>query len=315
MGERSLHRTDEGRAALIDLLAALEARDYRFTTITPASHAHVVARTYRSVGHDLRDIFGWSLPFPADALDGEITDLMARAGVLERHADLYKSAVRASRVCGRLFLHSAYPTEAEDAVFLGPDTYRFVRFARAALDGAKAGTLVDIGAGAGVGGILAGLWTGARVILSDINAGALFLAGINAEHAGIACELVEASGLPDSGETYDLIIANPPFIMDPKGREYRDGGDLHGAGLSRDWAFEAAGRLTPGGRFLLYTGSAIVAGEDELRAVIEEELPKRGCTLEYEEIDPDIFGEELALPSYAEVDRIAAIGAVVTRAG
>jgi hypothetical protein len=65
---------------------------------------------------------------------------------------------------------------------------------------------------------------------------------------------------------------------------------------------------------LLYTGSAIVEGRDGLRAALERALPPLGCTLGWREIDPDIFGEQLALPAYRSVERIAAIGAVISRA-
>jgi len=52
---------------------------------------------------------------------------------------------------------------------------------------------------------------------------------------------------------------------------------------------------------------------DELRAALERELPALGCTLRYRELDPDLFGEELDKPAYADVERIAAVGAVVER--
>ena len=39
----------------------------------------------------------------------------------------WKSSVRASTLHGELFLHSAFPTLSADAVFFGPDTYRFAR--------------------------------------------------------------------------------------------------------------------------------------------------------------------------------------------
>jgi hypothetical protein len=64
---------------------------------------------------------------------------------------------------------------------------------------------------------------------------------------------------------------------------------------------------------LLYTGVAIVDGRDELREALADQLPALGCTLRYRELDPDVFGEELVKPAYAEVERIAAIGAVVER--
>ena len=65
---------------------------------------------------------------------------------------------------------------------------------------------------------------------------------------------------------------------------------------------------------LLYTGVAIVDGRDALCEALERALPDLGCTLRYREIDPDIFGEELEKPPYADVERIAAVGAVVEKA-
>ena len=116
-----------------------------------------------------------------------------------------------------------------------------------------------------------------------------------------------------SEEFFDLVIANPPYLVDAGGRIYRDGGDMHGARLALDWTLAAAHRLEPGGRMLLYTGSAIVGGEDALRKALERDLPSLGCRLRYAEIDPDVFGEELDTQAYAEVERIAVIGAVVEK--
>lgn len=41
--------------------------------------------------------------------------------------------------------------------------------------------------------------------------------------------------------------------------------------------------------------------------------PALGCRLWYHELDADIFGEELANEAYADVERIAAVGACVVR--
>ena len=73
-------------------------------------------------------------------------------------------------------------------------------------------------------------------------------------------------------------------------------------------ACEAADRLTPGGQLLLYTASAIVDGEDGFRSAVLPTLEQRHCTVAYEEIDPDVFGEELERPAYGAVDRIAIVG-------
>ena len=68
----------------------------------------------------------------------------------------------------------------------------------------------------------------------------------------------------------------------------------------------------PGGRFLLYTGSAIVAGRDGVREALAALAEARGLGLVYEEIDPDVFGGMLRQDAYRDVERIAAVGAVLT---
>lgn len=298
----------EADAALLELLRRLDALGYDFVTVTPATHARVVAR--RGRGRDLRDALGWSLPVPRDAFPGELFELLREAGVLAEDDGRYRSSLRVSRIDGRLFLHSAYPTDDEKAVFLGPDSWRFVRFLKSELSGS--GTprrLVDMGAGAGVGALCAAaLVPSARLSLIDTNGYALRLARINAAVAGI--EIETASGIEGG---FDLFIANPPYIQDDAGRAYRHGGGMLGAEISLRWALDAARRIDPGGRILLYTGSSIVAGRDALRAALEERLAALGCSLRYEEIDPDLFGEELDRPAYSTVERIAAIGAVIER--
>jgi methylase of polypeptide subunit release factors len=130
----------------------------------------------------------------------------------------------------------------------------------------------------------------------------------------VELETVETSSLDGVEGPIDLVIANPPFVTDPAGRLYRDGGGMHGARLSLDWALAAARRIEPGGSVLLYTGSAIVAGRDALGEALAGQLPGLGCTLRYAEIDPDIFGELLDQPGYEEAERVAAVGAVIRKA-
>lgn len=186
--------------------------------------------------------------------------------------------------------------------------------ARAAPEIGPVRRLVDIGAGSGAGGIAAAdLFAGARITLTDLNQQALRACRINARHAGVEAEIVESRSLDGVAGAFDLAIANPPYIMDEGSRTYRDGGGMLGARLSLDWTLDAARRLEPGGHMLLYTGVAIVDGRDGLREAMEGELPRLGCSLRYGEIDPDIFGEELDEPPYREVERIAAVGAVIRR--
>ena len=302
-------------AGLGDLLTALSAAGYRFVTVTPETHRRVLERSPGRVARELRDVFGWSLDFPEDLLPPLIRDALERGGMLERGPRLCRSGVRVSSVDDSLFLHSAYPTGETDSVFFGPDSYRYVRFLQQQLPSLpEARRLVDIGAGSGVGAITAAaLLPGARLTATDINPLALRVARINARHAGVALETVETSGLDGVEGPVDLVVANPPFIADPAKRLYRDGGGMHGARLSLDWALAAARRIEAGGTVLLYTGSAISDGRDPLREALAEQLPPLGCTLAYSEIDPDIFGEQLGEPGYEAVERIAAVGAVIRK--
>ncbi|HEX8528246.1 methyltransferase [Allosphingosinicella sp.] len=302
-------------SALLDLLHALRALDYRFVTVTPETHRRAVAGRPGKAAADLRDVFGWSLPFDPGALPGAVLDALERSRMIGRAGGLRRSRIRVSSLERTLFLHSAFPTEAEDSIFLGPDSYRFARFVRSRIPAlGPVRRLVDIGAGAGVGAIAAApLVPGARLTLTDVNPLALRVARINARFAGLEVETVEGPGLSAVEGPIDLAIANPPFVVDPAKRRYRDGGGMRGAAVSLEWAIEAARRIAPGGTVLLYTGSAITDGCDGLRVALEEQLPALGCSLDYGEIDPDIFGELIEEPGYEGVERIAAIGAAIRK--
>jgi methylase of polypeptide subunit release factors len=302
---------------LADLLGLLDREGYAFTTVTPATHERVLQRRGGEVARDLRDVFGWSMAFERDLIGGDMLEALRDGGALKDEGGRLRSLVRVSSLSGRLFLHSAYPTEEEDSVFFGPDTYRFARFIEASLDEIEAPRhLVDLGAGAGPGGIsAAGLLEPERISLVDINARALTLACANALAAGLEVQTIKG-GLGEVEGEFDLVIANPPFIADAKKRDYRDGGDMLGAGVSLDWARQSLQRLAPGGTMLLYTGSPIVAGEDALLSALAELAEEQEATLRYEELDPDIFSEELDEPAYAAAgaERIAAVGAVLRKA-
>lgn len=302
---------------LLDLLAALRAAGYGFVTPTPASHARVLKRLDRRRARSLRDVFGWSLPFGPEVLPPDMLRMLRAADALEETPHGLKSRLRVSTLDGRLYLHSAYPTETEDAVFFGPDSYRFAALIRAELGRDSVlpeGLVADIGTGSGVGAVTAaGLLPGRRLVMSDINDQALRLARVNAAFAGVAAEAVGGQGLDEVEGPVALALANPPYIADERGRDYRDGGGMHGGRISVEMATQAAWRLVPGGRLILYTGSAIVDGDDPIRGALEEEMAKAGCSLDYRELDPDVFGEELDRPAYRDVDRIAVVAAIAVK--
>ncbi len=319
---------DEGRQdALLDFVRAVRASGYAFTTVTPATQARVNARPENATARSLRDVLGWSRPFRPELLPTELTRLMDKAGVLRRgqgpDGALLKATIRLSSLDGELFLHAAYPPLAADSVFFGPDT---VRYAEAVLDHlearARAGLpaprrIVDIGCGSGAVGILvAKRLPQAEVVLVDINPAALSAARVNARLAGVAnVRPVHSDMLRDVEGAFDLIVSNPPFMVDAGGRAYRNGGGILGAGLPLRVVETATERLAPGGSLVLFTGSAIVEGRDGFREAAGAFCEEAGLDWSYREHDPDAYGEELDDPAYGEAERIALAVLTATRKG
>ena len=294
-------------AALVELLHFLRSHTYRFTAVTPATHATVLARP-APPPPDLRDIFGWSRAFERRDLEPALLALLERAGAVESFEDgRSRSRVRVASLGDDLFVHSAFPTDDVDAVFFGPDTYRFVRFVEQQLPmSGSPRRIVDMGAGTGAGGIaMARRFRDARITLVDVNRQALRYAQINASAAELEIEYLQSDRVPDE---FDLLIGNAPYLMDASGRAYRDGGELLGGAVSFDWLRQGIERLTSGGMMLLYTAAAYVEGRAPLLSAVREECREAGASLTIEEIDPDVFGEELRAPRYEAVERIAAVG-------
>jgi len=303
------------------VLRQVAATGYRFTTVTPLTHQRVLARRGREPGATLRDIFGWNLPFEAGTVPPELLAGMEQAGIVRRTGSLLRSTVRIASLGDDLFFHSAYPTVEENAVFFGPDTHRFGRFIRYALNPRKTKQplrMLDVGCGSGAGGIamaraLAAMDTPCTIVMNDINPLALEYTAVNAEAAGIPVTLAQGDALSAVEGDFDLIVSNPPYLDDAAQRAYRHGGARLGRALGVRIAAESLKRLAPGGQLLLYTGVAMVDGEDPFLAEIRPLLTAPGFEWSYAEIDPDVFGEELERPVYAHIDRIAAVGLVATR--
>jgi SAM-dependent methyltransferase len=309
---------------LLRLGRHLKQAGYRHIAVTPLTHETHNRRPGRERARTLRDVLGWSLPFERTAVAPREFELMHLAGVLEEERGLWRSTVRWSSLDEHLCAHSAYPTHAEDAVFFGPDTYRFARMIRGYLScnpghAARIARAADIGCGSGAGALLvADACPRARVEALDINPTALQLARVNAELAGYdAARLPVAHSdlLEDVEGAFDLLIANPPYMLDANERTYRHGGGNLGEGLAQDIVSTALDRLAPGGTLLLYTGVAMVDGEDALLNFITRTLDGKACAWSYEEIDPDVFQDELHKPGYERVERIAAVGLTLTMTG
>lgn len=301
----------------------------------------------------LRDVFGWSRGFEEAHFDAQIFSCMQQAGIVKPKKNLLCSTLRVSsyqfyeqpalggladdiRVAERmpesaiqpieiierqfLFLHSAFPTSHSDAVFFGPDTYRYLNLIDQVIMQRSASTtlrMLDIGCGAGPGAILmAQRFPKAEVFATDINQAALELAHVNAHFAGTYNVRVAYSDLlTDMCGQFDVITANPPYLIDKDQRAYRHGGGDLGAELSLRMLKAAIPRLNAGGQFILYTGVAINDGIDRFKQEAINylrTLQPIKLSWRYQELDPDIFGEEIFNDAYADTDRIAAVALIVT---
>ncbi|WP_339649317.1 class I SAM-dependent methyltransferase [Halopseudomonas pelagia] len=297
--------------ALVALAGKLQTYGYGFTTVTPLTHAYNNERQGNRWAEDLRDVFGWSRPFLRELVAPDDFDLMLQAGILRPWAEGWRSSIRWSSLGDLLLSHSAYPTSSAESVFFGPDTYRFVNAVQDWLNNHQPALVraADVGCGSGAGAIaLARSQPRCEVVAVDINPQALHMTRINAQVAAVGNVIPKLGSLLDDVEgTLDLIIANPPYMMDAQERAYRHGGGELGAGLSIQIVEQALGKLAKGGTLLLYTGVAMVRGTDPFRAQLQQLLHSSDCHWQYQELDPDVFSEELRRPEYASVERIAAI--------
>jgi methylase of polypeptide subunit release factors len=305
--------------ALIALGENLRSRGYHFVAVTPATHCRVLDRP--ATTSTLESIFGWNRPFDRADVDNDIFELLEDAEALEGESGRHKSRVRFATIGELLFVHSGFPTAEQDAVFFGPDTYRFVRLLRVSLADVAASKplrLIDIGSGSGAGGIFAARLLRGRteLLLADINRKALAFGAVNAALNDLPnARAVFSDVLAGIKGDADIIVANPPYLVDEDRRLYRHGGGELGISVALGIAEESLARLRPGGRLILYSGTPIIGGADPLFESLQSLLKLSASHFVYEEIDPDIFGEELDRPAYANADRIAAVGLTVIKRG
>jgi methylase of polypeptide subunit release factors len=308
---------DEENLALLELGHALQSAGYRFTAVTPETHRRVL--NHLQGPNNLQSIFGWNRTFGRNEVAPHILDLLAAANAVAETNGLYRSKVRFATLDDLLFVHSGFPTTEQDAVFFGPDTYRFARLLRASLINMPANRrlkLVDVGSGSGAGGIYASrLLPGTtELILADINPKALEFSAVNVALNDIPGGETVLSDVLDAVEgAIDLVIANPPYLVDAERRLYRDGGGELGIALALRIVEQGLARLRPGGRLVLYTGTPILGGVDPFFESVSPVLQLPGLQFVYEEIDPDVFGEELDRQPYARADRIAVVGLTVIK--
>ncbi|WP_419996235.1 DUF7059 domain-containing protein [Streptomyces boninensis] len=134
----------------------------------------------------------------------------------------------------------------------GPDVVLGVGGASMTLAGItvrdKGVRVLDLGAGSGIQALHAGVHA-SSVTATDLNPRALAATRLTLGLSGAAeAELHEGSLFePVAGESFDLVVSNPPFVISPSRRlTYRDGG-MRGDELCRSLVEQAGAYLSEGG--------------------------------------------------------------------
>ncbi|TCH65732.1 class I SAM-dependent methyltransferase [Acinetobacter sp. ANC 4862] len=302
--------------ALLFLLDFLKQRDYRFTVITPLSHQRILNRNNNTKNKaiTLRDIFGWNLAFAEKDLEPELFAILKENQLIHFQDGQWFSHVRVASLDDELFIHSSFPTIQHDAVFFGPDTYRFVYHLKQYLAGKsqlfKRGLELCCGTSAAAISIAKHYPNFNEMMVADLNPKALLYSQINASFTGLDNIFPVYSNLFANIEgKFDLIFANPPYLIDQDQRQYRHGGnELDGNELSFTIVKEGMQRLNPQGCLFLYTGVAIRPDGNPFLEQLEKLIESKSyVNWSYEEIDPDVFGEELDQPAYQHIERIALV--------
>lgn len=304
-------------SVLVQILKCLHNNAYQFTTITPVSHERLLVRRQGEWAKNLTDVFGWNLPFRSGLLAANLFKLLHDYKLIQPFKTGWTSLIRISSLNDLLFVHSSFSTVQVDSVFFGPDTYRFIYALNQYLGYRPViQRAVEICCGASPAALtIAKKYTNAEVLAIDINVKALLFSQANAAVANLPNVYPKNSNLFNGVEgNFDLITANPPYLMDHSKRAYRDGGGLMGAELSLKIVKTSLPRLNVQGALLLYTGVAIVDGQDQFKSSIAELMnTEPHFHWEYQEVDPDIFGDELVQRGYENVERIAAVVLTVRR--
>ncbi len=155
---------------------------------------------------------------------------------------------------------------------------------------AAVGTALDVGTGCGIQALHLSGHTG-RVTATDVSGRALSLAATTAALSGQRWDLRQGSLLdPVVGEQYDLIVANPPFVVSAGGQggyDYRDSG-LAGDGICEALLSGLPAKLSPGGTAVLLA-NWIIPRQGDWQERVTGWLAGRGC-------DAWIWQREIADP-------------------
>jgi hypothetical protein len=151
----------------------------------------------------------------------------------------------------------------------------------------RVGSALDVGTGCGVQALALQADT---ITATDLSERALAFAALNAVVNGVELELLQGDLLePVAGRRFDLVVANPPFVIATPGGgwTYRDGG-READGIAAELAAASAGLLNPGGTMQFLANWLHVKGREWSERVADW-FPEDGArvwAVEREVLDP-----------------------------
>lgn len=237
-----------------------------------------------------------SLPVAAETL--------AARGLVDIEGATVRARVRLTPVGGLLVAHDAPSADPDVVTGVSAASRTLATLTvRRPVDRA-----LDLGTGSGVQALLTARHA-RSVIATDLNARALELARIGSELNELPLDLRSGSLFePVAGERFDLIVANPPFVLSPDHDfVFRDSG-MPGDTICREVVRGAAEHLQPGGHATVLCNWICRPGEPPLEAIAPwvEGLPCDALLLTHGAVDPLRYAARWNEPVRGDGDRYTA---------
>jgi SAM-dependent methyltransferase len=215
-------------------------------------------------------------PAEAQRLFGDGVDPLARAGFLERRRGRVLATLSITPWAGLLVAHDPDPSgDLWSAHVTGPNPAAET-LARLTIR-TRVRSVLDLGTGSGVLALLAARHA-EQVVATDINRHALRLVQLNSQLNEVRnVEPREGSFFePVVGERFDLIVADPPYVISPESDLVFRYGSLPRDEVSRHVVAESAAHLADGGFAEILCNWIVPLGED-WRAVPTRWVAGSGC--------------------------------------
>lgn len=233
-----------------------------------------------------------------------LEDLLA-ARLLERSPGGIRSCVQVRHVHGMIV--AADPEHSFTGRPLADDQVMGVSYSTDFLaritDRTPAGRALDLGTGCGLQALLLRRHAD-RVVATDVTPRAVAMAGFNARLNGIEGIELRLGDMfePVTGELFDLIVSNPPFIIAPAVSTRFLSAGLDADELMARMAGAAPRHLVPGGR-AHFLGNWIVPDDGAWEARVAPWFEDSGCdvtVLTFAVTAPDEYAADWILPEVAD---------------